>query len=379
MNKPEIIVISSVFPLQTSAGELVLYRHLSGLLDWTVRIIPHPYDAKSLSYTVKLLKRLERTRFNRLVNDLAVIANGRSWHKSRELTKLRNSRTVVLTVAHGDGCWAALRFAKNHSLPLVTIFHDWWPDCPRVHCPFRKLLEHRFRKLYRESTVALCVSQAMKEHLGDHPNSVVLYPIPASIEKDSSSSGLVTQYSDETIKVGYSGGLYDYGPMLADLLRATKDHPHINLKVRGKRPNWPAKFQAEMKDRGLWLDFAPRQELESWLHSMDVLLVAMSFEPAMRRRMETSFSSKLLEYVQFGKPILIWGPEHCSAVAWAKQGDKALSVTDKSADAVIANLCQLRQFPEKVQYYAARSRNSALDDFSPINIQRQFVSTIHSL
>lgn len=64
-----------------------------------------------------------------------------------------------------------------------------------------------------------------------------------------------------------------------------------------------------MRDRQLWLDFAPREELNDWLASADVFLVVMSFDPALMRRMETSFPSKLPEYAQFGKPLVIWGPE----------------------------------------------------------------------
>ena len=32
----------------------------------------------------------------------------------------------------------------------------------------------------------------------------------------------------------------------------------------------------------------------------------MVFDPKMRRRMETSFPSKLIEFSQFGKPLVVW-------------------------------------------------------------------------
>jgi hypothetical protein len=41
---------------------------------------------------------------------------------------------------------------------------------------------------------------------------------------------------------------------------------------------------------------------------------------------ETSFPSKLPEYAQFGKPIVIWGPEYCSAIHWGREGDRALCI-----------------------------------------------------
>lgn len=373
---PKIILISSVLPSPTSAGEVVLYRHLSQLDNYEV-CIPESNSSNSRKGVVSsFYKRLQKTRLHPFLKDLELFLNGYRWEVLLAGDEVPKKDAIVLTVAHGDGCWAALRFAQKYTLPLVTIFHDWWPDCPTVHRPFRQILEDRFQRLYRESTVALCVSQSMKDHLGKHPNSVVLYPIPASVQKDKLGSTPGSQQPTGVMRVAYCGGLYDYGPMLADLLNATKDHPHIELQVRGKRPNWPAEFKSEMRDRGLWLDFAPREELEGWLHSMDVLLVAMSFSPLMKRRMKTSFSSKLLDYVQFGKPILVWGPDYCSAVAWAKENDKALYVTDENPKAVLESLHSLRQSYERINHYANQAQYAALGEFNSAVIQQNFLKAI---
>jgi glycosyltransferase involved in cell wall biosynthesis len=373
-----LLVISSVLPRPTSAGEIILHRHLSGLTDWTVQVRPHPHEATPRSTIVKLLKRLERTRFHRWGNDLEVMANGHSWSKASDPAALPNSSTVVLTVAHGDGCWAAQRFARQHQLPLVTIFHDWWPDIPAVHAPIRALLAVRFQQLYRRSALALCVSEAMQQQLGPHPNSQVLYPIPAKPPPSSAASAPVDPA--QPLRVVYLGGLYDYGPMLAELLQVAKEHPSVHVQVRGAAPNWPAEFREEMRQRGLWLDFAPRSELEDWLASADAFLVTMSFDSVLRRRMETSFSSKLTEYAQFGKPLVIWGPDYCSAVQWAKEGDdRALCVTEAPPLALVAALEGLRHNPDKFNHYAAQARQAAAQAFNPATLQQQFLSAINRL
>ena len=67
--------------------------------------------------------------------------------------------TVVMTVAHQEACYAAMRYAKRYQLPLVTIFHDWWPDIPPVHDPFRSMIERSFRELYQESSLACVLVQ----------------------------------------------------------------------------------------------------------------------------------------------------------------------------------------------------------------------------
>jgi hypothetical protein len=134
-------------------------------------------------------------------------------------------------------------------------------------------------------------------------------------------------------------------------------------------------FKEEMKQRGLWLDFAPREELDDWLESAAALLVVMRFEPALRRRMETSFPSKLVEYVQLGKPIVIWGPEYCSAVRWARLADSALCVTDPSPRALVVALEKLSEV--ELAQMAVKSRSAAENEFKAEVIQKQFLAALH--
>ncbi|AOY83934.2 glycosyltransferase [Moorena producens JHB] len=369
----EIVVISSVPPEPTSAGQIILHRHLSQLDGWKVSVVPHPQDLLT-----RLAKRLNRTRFHTWVNNLNVLTHGRSWDPLCHSHQLSSQKAIVLTVAHGDGCWAALRFAKKYGLPLVTIFHDWWPDLPIVHAPFRQLIARRFQQLHDSSDLVLCVSEGIQKALGSHPNSKILYPIPASLPSEPRSNNSIADKS-RPLRVVYSGNLYEYGPMLGELLQGVKDHPSLQVQVRGKNPNWSADVQKEMRERGLWLDFAPRAELNEWLSSADACLVTMSFNPAMRRRMETSFPSKLLEYVQFGKPIVIWGPEYCAAVRWAKEGNKAICVTDKSTNAVISALEQLRLSLEMQKHYGYQAQKTALGEFNPEMIQQKFVEVVTSV
>ncbi|NEN98386.1 MAG: glycosyltransferase family 4 protein [Moorea sp. SIO3I7] len=369
----EIIVISSVPPAPTSAGEIILHRHLSQLDGWKVSVVPHPQDLLT-----RLAKRLNRTRFYTWGNNLNVLTDGRSWDPLCHSHQLSSQKAIVLTVAHGDGCWAALRFAKKYGLPLVTIFHDWWPDLPIVHAPFRQLIARRFQQLHDGSDLVLCVSEGMQNALGSHPNSQILYPIPASLPSEPRFNYSIADKS-RPLRVVYSGNLYEYGPMLRELLQGVKDHPSLQVQVRGKNPNWSADVQKEMRERGLWLDFAPRSELNQWLSSADAFLVTMSFDPAMRRRMETSFPSKLLEYVQFGKPIVIWGPEYCAAVRWAKEGNKALCVTNENPKELLLALEQLQNSAELQKHYVNQTCMAAQKQFNPLVIQQQFFSEINDL
>jgi glycosyltransferase involved in cell wall biosynthesis len=375
----EIIIISSVPPAPTTGGEILLYRHFYGSdaksRDWNIQLFGEDLAGRRL-LGLGILKcaalRLSRTRYRFLGNDLAVIEGGR-WMDKRLVNKMpQNRASLVLTVAHGNLFEAAQRYAKRHHLPLATFFHDWWPDMPYVHKPFRKILDRKFRRLYARSQIAFCVSEGMKKALGPHPCSHVLYPISDTPHRCQALAGL----SKKTFTVKYFGNLFEYGPMLGNALREFQKQDCIRLEVRGANPQWPEHFKQEMTGKGLWLDFAPRGELNEWLSEADAFLIPMVFEPRMRRRMQTSFPSKLVEFAQFGKPLIVWGPPDCSAIQWANCSCKALCVNEESTSSLLAAVKGLFQNSEEQLRLAAEARKSASYEFNPRLIQQRFLEIL---
>jgi glycosyltransferase involved in cell wall biosynthesis len=214
----------------------------------------------------------------------------------------------------------------------------------------------------------------MRELLGPHPNVQVLHPIPAK-----TNPILLARMPHGVFRVMYHGNLFDYGPMVAEALAELKSHAQVRLEVRGGNPRWPEHFRQEMQREGLWHDYAPRAVLDGWMGTANAFLVPMVFEPAMRRRMETSFPSKMLEMAQFGKPLVIWGPEYCSAVQWARQGNRALCVIDSNPAALRQALEKLTASPTEQQRLAAAARQAAQNDFNPDGIQAQFMKALRNV
>jgi len=361
----------------SSGGQLVLYRHLCNRPEIQLEI----YGAEPATSTPSLLLRrlmrnLERTRFHQWEQHFWIWQNGR-WMDGLLPNRIsQDNRTVVLTIAHGDLSATALRFAQRHHLPLVSIFHDWWPDLPPVHPDWRRILEKQFRQLYDESTVALCVSEGMRDALGIHAHAQVLYPVPGSLRPRQ------TQIREKIVpqlgfKILYFGNLFHYGPMLKSALEILKNHPAVRLEVRGSKPNWPEEFKKEMNQHGLWLEFAPETAFASWAASADAFLVPLSFEPSLRRQMETSFPSKLVECAQFEKPLVVWGPEYCSAIRWARQDNRAVCVTNPNPSVFCQSLETLAASPLQQERYIAASR-AAQKEFAPEKLQTQFISALET-
>ena len=374
MEKIRVIFISSVRPEPTSAGQIILHRHLVDQPGIELEVYGGEPKRFSLSMVLRrVLGKLSKWGglFEIAVNCLWVLWEG-CWIDGELPSQVPlGGKTVVMTVAHGEGFRAAQRFAKRHNLPLVVFFQDWWPDMAPVPIFFKGIFEKQFWGLARKCSLGLCVCEGMREALGGGDNLQVLHDIPA--KRENVEIALQRERKPGfPFRVLYFGNLGEYGPMLGEALGESLKHPEILLQVRGSNPNWSNDFKQKMRANGRWLEFAPRAELEEWLASADAFLVPMVFDPKMRRRMETSFPSKLIEFVQFGKPLIVWGPKYCSAVKWAAKMDSA--VCSKKSDPIdLLNKIEcLSRDKFCIKKFSQKTTLLADSDFNPLIIHQKF-------
>src|SRR5256886_11869914 len=102
----------------------------------------------------------------------------------------------------------------------------------------------------------------------------------------------------------------------------------------------------------------------------------MSFEKEHELFMRTSFTTKFLDYVAFGKPVILWGPEYCTPVRVAREHGGAAVVTTDEFGAV-GSLCRGiaadAALNEKLSKEAVRLRQTL---FNPDSLQEDFVGQI---
>ena len=128
-----------------------------------------------------------------------------------------------------------------------------------------------------------------------------------------------------------------------------------------------------MSERGVLLPFAQREEFDTWLESADAFLITQSFDEKNERLMETNFPSKLVEYAQYGKPLIIWGPDYSSGHIWAIQSGQGMVIDKQGPDylkQVLEQLCG--DFTER-QRLADAARDAADGCFNPRRIQSDFM------
>jgi len=369
MDRIKVLVFSSVVPNAPGlGGELLLHRHL----DLSPEIRCETLRWQRFPFRLKLIGKLRQLGFQSFSRSweclFPVFPPTKLVHESVE----RFQPAVLLTVAHGWWHIRARRVAREFNLPVVAFFQDWWPDFPEIPIAFRPRVERQFRRTYMESDVAICVSGQMRQELGERPNSFVIHPIPSAFTISRSR----TPDFKLPLRVVYFGNLHEYGPQIENALRTLNGADKVRLEVFGANPLWTSGAEDYFQSRGLYHPFIPSDQLMEAAQFYDAVLVVMSFDAALRRRMTTSFPSKLTEAMQLGLPVVIWAPEYCSAVQWARQGNRALCVTDPNPSIFRRALEELAASPAEQERLAKSAQDAAAGEFNPEGIQGQFMDAL---
>jgi glycosyltransferase involved in cell wall biosynthesis len=368
MDRIKVLVLSSVVPNALgSGGELVLHRHLK----LNPRIQSEVVSWQRFPFRLKVIGKLRELGFRSVSRGweclFPVLPSDRIIHD--QVHSFRPD--VIVTVAHGWWHMQARRIARQFRLPLVSFFQDWWPDFPDVPSRFRSRVEREFRKTCAASDVAICVSDGMRRELGEPPNALVLHDIPSMTSCERSTPDFKLP-----LRVVYFGNLSEYGPLIESALRVLNGSERVRLEVFGPSPLWTSGAEDEFRSRGVYRGFIPSNELAKSLHDFQAALVVMSFAPQHRRRMITSFPFKLIDAMQLGLPVVVWGPEHCSAVTWARKGDRALCVTDPNPLTLRETLEELAVSPAELRRLAKSASDAAAADFHLERIQLQFMDAL---
>ena len=375
MDEINVILISSVRPEKSMSAALTLHRHLMNRRGIRLHILPaEHHEIVHSRFHSKIVPRLMRTPARRWAGDVDYLMHTTLPLEKRLVAPPARARTVVLTLAYHSGCWVAQRYARRHRLPLIVRFDDWWPDIAEVHNPVRRQLERRFLELYRSADLSLCISEGMLKALGPHRNARVILPIPGVEPIGPSKSN----DSADEFRVGYSGNMFDYSDMLCDLAQLALKQTDVRIEFRG-RPRWPQAFVDEMRQRHLLYEFEAEASFYDWLRSFHAYLVVIFFDAAQRRRAETCFPSKLVDYSRAGRPVVIWAPETSAVVQWAKKSRAALCVTEPDARALLSALAHLKSDRALQLELAARMRRAYETEFSPVRLQQQFLEGLNSV
>lgn len=285
---------------------------------------------------------------------------------------------VILTLAECGLSHVARKTARRHRLPLVGLFLDWFPVMRGHygHTSTEPSLSRRFRELYAACDLAFCTSDGMQEVLGPHPNSHVIYPMPGRHRMPQKSWPPPTG----KFRLVYVGSVQNfYGRMLCSLIEKIEATKDLEIIVVGPNADWPPPILERAKANGIYLGFRSPEEAAGVMASADALLVVMSFESEHELFVRTSFTTKFLDYVTFGKPVVLWGPEYCPPVRVARTHGGAAVVSTDQAEGVVAACRQISQDAGLNQQLSKEALQLHHTQFNPDRLQAIFVGEIEKL
>ena len=382
------VLLVSIVPPQNDCGvRIVMHRHLVERSPFDLHVAT-TYDScnPDLAWTqLRLpypLHRLRRTRFGPALRRW--FADYENWilpltsHRVLDDCVRTFKPDVILTLAETGLCHLAKRTARKHGIPLAGLFLDWFPIMePHFgHGWAQSHLSRRYRQLYRQCDLAFCTSDGMQEVLGPHPNSHVIYPMPAKHH-------LVSQCwppRNRKFRVVYVGSVRNhYGRMLSALVERLENESTIEIIVVGGNADWPAPILEKARTSGAYLGYLPPEKSSEVLLGADALLVVMSFEREHELFMRTSFTTKFLDYAAFHKPILLWAPDYCTPMRVVRREGGALPVNTASLDHVVEAIRSIASNSEMRVRLAAEARQLNAGTFNPDRLQDVFVSQIEAL
>jgi glycosyltransferase involved in cell wall biosynthesis len=337
---PRLLYLSDV-PVEASFhGSTLLYRLLEEYPTDKLLILEPTASRSAESRRLRNTKylsfwigwpRLIHSRFARIYGSFVVRCAPKLHRKISRLTRGFQPE-AVLSVAHGYSWLTAAAFAEENRLPLHLILHDDWL-VSLVGSPLvRPWAEKVFGHFYRGAASRLCVSPAMEENYRKRYGAAgtILYPSRAKGCNTVSASGPRLRDTRTGLVFAYAGTVNykAYGDLLRTLAE-TLDKSRSQLVIFGPITESKATaFGLRRPNITLGGLLPSAQLIERLKKEADVMFLPMSFTARDRQNMEISFPSKLTDYSLTGLPLLIVGPNYCSAVRWANENPGVVEVVE---------------------------------------------------
>jgi hypothetical protein len=385
--KRRVLLVSIVPPRNDCGVRIVMYRHFIDRSPFELHVASNADFAEGLVIHTQLrlpylVHRLKKSRFGAPLAARIIDYENFIWplttNDALEEAVEKFQPEVILTLAECGLCHIARKTAERHRLPLAGLFLDWFPVMKGHygHKSTQRILSQRYRQLYAACDLAFCTSDGMQEVLGPHPNSHVIYPMPG---RHVVPEKAWSRHSGK-FRVVYVGSVENfYGRMLCSLIERIEATSDLEIIVVGPNADWPKQLLERARANGTYLGFKPPGEAAEVLASADALLSVMSFEKEHELFMRTSFTTKFLDYVSFGKPVILWGPEYCTPVRVAREHGGAAVVSASDATAVVSlchKIAKDRELNEKLSKEASQLHDTL---FNPDRLQDVFVQKITGL
>jgi hypothetical protein len=322
----------------------------------------------------KIIRRLMKTRLALFAHDYVHVVGG-SWVPASILEAARHFKPdVIMTGAETWMADLAANLAMKLKIPLVGHFMDWPTFAMMGHSWVKRHASDKFRRRYQRCDLAFGICPEMLETLGAHRNAHVFYPSGQAGESKTPKS---RRTHGNSFTVLFAGNLGQwYGRMLECLVPHFRRENDVQLRIAGGNALWGDEVEKSLRQEGTYLGFLKGAEYKSAFDNADALLLIMGFGAESRLIESTSFKSKLADYLTSGLPLVVWGPDYCTAVRHASRENFAEVVTTDDPGEVVAVVKALARNPSRS---AELVKNGFLFWEKNLNANRVMPQALHAI
>jgi glycosyltransferase involved in cell wall biosynthesis len=299
-----------------------------------------------------VLSRLTRTRIHHYVSPFATLC---APLQRISLTRLLRGfePEAVITVVCGYTWATAAAYAERAGLPLHLVVHDDSLNAEGWGTVERRIIHSRLSHWYPKAASRLCVSPYTAGEYHRRYNAIgdVLYPsrgtdTPVFTEPPDTLSQHFRPFT-----VAFAGTIY---PLYADALRRVAAALWATcagrLLVYGPRPSESVRSLLKEPNIELRGRLSSAELIQQCRREVHAMFVPMTYLREHRPNVEVAFPSKLADYTAMGLPLLIDGPEYCTAVRWARENPGvAEATTEGNIDGVAACLKRLQDPAHRIR------------------------------
>jgi glycosyltransferase involved in cell wall biosynthesis len=233
---------------------------------------------------------------------------------------------AILTVLHGQFCFAAALAARLCGVPYVVVVHDDYTSGMRV------IGRSLTRAVMRNAAHIYSVSPGMQDTIRSQFGVESELHWPATERPHFESSPPPSDELSIVFAGSVTGAVEDSLRVLADLITSGK---LTECEIQKAKLHLYTVVKEEQKRAWGWdhpdvvvHPWVGQDELPQILRKADILFLPFSFASAERHTVETAFPSKTADYLASGTPILVFGPKYSSLVAYARREGFAEMVTE---------------------------------------------------
>lgn len=350
-SSPRLTVVTLSFPPQVSGSTILLtnlLRHYPGEVH---AVAGYDRDAGSdpafttpcpTSYLV--FPRRFPILWDRLRRRLPIV----SYHyMQRNLQRqMRDLNTAVVFGAYPDGIHlvAAFLAAQQLQLPFYAYMHDLWLENTQRGTASGRLAALWEPRILRHATRVLCMTEAMQKHYEkQYGIQTILLPHCIADRDLDYAPTAIRPPQRKRPTVLFVGAVSDAMNLdaLKVLAEASELLPQDYALLFCTSSSREDLVSLGIRSSRLQVQYVSRQEVQCLQGEVDVLVAPLSHKNGSPDEVRTVFSTKLLEYLIAGRPIVVFAPPDSYHAISAKKEGWGYVVTEDSPQALAGAIQQV--------------------------------------